>query len=391
LEGSQRDLRAQTANLALFMSQANAANSPAIIYPVDFSDSVLAPFVLDSAAFAGLRARIDRGNGEVDKYNRECQVYNSIQADSNGRIGKYNDSINFLKSIGSHPVIARADSLDAGTKNAQAGDTLFIGEGTFALDLRFNNSGTTDKPILVRGVPGRRTIIKAPSATQTVMALSAAKYIHFQDVVFRGGRGVQLVSNCENIEFRGCVFDSSSSYGIRVTESGVDLFDCRLTENAQGAFIQGKTDGTAPVNLKNVLIVRNVGTGLSLISPTGGVYNSTLSDNGGEGIDLSVPHFTFNIFNTIISGTTGVGVYRHRDTEYQEKFDVWQSDVWGNKTIDWSLAGLDTSLAETLRGRNFSIEPEFNDPAALDYGPKPGSKFFEWEYQSPPLKIGYRP
>jgi hypothetical protein len=98
-----------------------------------------------------------------------------------------------------------------------------------------------------------------------------------------------------------------------------------------------------------------------------------------------------NVFNSIISGNTGVGIYRHRDTEYQDKLDVWQCDVWGNKTIDWSLAGLDTAAADTLRSRNFSIQPEFADPANLNYGLRPGSALAEFEHQTVPLVVGYRP
>jgi hypothetical protein len=391
LDTVPKAVSAQAAKLMAFLFQANADHAPAVVYPAPIIDSILRPFAQDSAAFVALQSRIDAGNRAVAAYNAAARADNLAWADANAKVADYNLSMAWLKETRNKPTYARADSLAIGTAAAQAGDTLLIAQGSYPADLRFNHSGTKDNPILVRGYPGGRTIIRAPSDAQTVLTLSSGQNIQFQDIVFRGGQGVQLVFQCQNIEFRRCVFDSCSSYGLRVTESGVSLVDCRLTGNGLGAFIQGKTDGSTPFSMKNVLIARNAGTGLVMTSPIGGIFNSTISDNGGSGIDLAVPHSAFNIYSSIISGNAGVGIYRHRDTEYQDKLDVSQCDVWGNKNIDWSLAGMDTVTADALRSRNFSIEPEFVDPANLGYDLRPGSVLAGFEHQTVPAVIGYRP
>ena len=388
LDGSQRDLRAQTANLALFMSQANAANSPATIFPTAFSDSILAPFVRDSAAFAALRLRIDSGNRMVEGYNAEVQKYNLLQADANRHVDNYNDSIIYRKAVGNHPVYVRADSLLSGVKAAQAGDTLYIGQGAYSVDLRFNHSGTTQAPIVITGYPGGKTILQASEGASRVMVLSGNAHIRFQDIVFKGG--VKLDNSSHDAVFRRCVFTGSAEAGLDVTDSRVQLSDCRITENAAGARFSFSGD-TDQVRMVNVLIARNSDDGLYLNNPSGELRNCTISDNGGDGIELIIQRNAFAIYNSIISGNRQLGLFRQMRKEWPQQPTVEYCDLWGNQQGDWSLEGLETNAIKDMQSLDFSLEPVFVDPAALDYGLKPASTLYEWESQTPPLKVGYRP
>jgi hypothetical protein len=393
VEGTLSLLRGQTANLALFMSQANASNSPATIYPAEFSDSVLAPFVEDSASLTALRVRIDSGNQQVNRYNAGVAAYNLLQADANRRVVQFNDSVNFRKSVANNPVYVKADSLDAGTKAAKAGDVLLIGQGTYTVDLRFNSSGTAGNPILVRGYPGGLTVLHAPARGNSAMTLSGRENIHFQDIDFRGG--VQIVSGSRGISFRRCVFDSGEIAGLTVVNSGVDLVDCRIIRNAIGASIRGALQGDASaaseVNLTNVLIAANRNEGIALVDTKGTFTGCTIADNLGEGLNLKIGLPGLRILSSIISGNGTIGVYRIRNTELQDQPSILQCDVWGNAGGDWSLQGLDSASIVQMQLYDRSIPPAFIDPANLDYGLQPGSALAELEHQAVPLIIGYRP
>lgn len=387
-DAKQSALGEQAAKLGQFMSQANADHAPAAIYPAVFSDSVLAPFRQDMADFAGLRARIDAGNRQVSAYNSALAAFSAL-LDSNKRISFYNDSITFLKQSWNRPVYARADSLDAGTKAAKAGDTLFIGKGALSVDLRFFQSGTLDKPIVVRGYPGGNTILRAPAGGASAMTLSQNRFILFQDIVFRGG--VQIVAGSSDITFRGCTFDSSSTTGLKVANSGVALTDCRLLGNGVGLSFLGDTTSLS-LNLRNVLLARNASHGLVLVDAKGEVNNCTLADNGGDGINMKIRFSALSISNSIISGNAGVGVYRQRNTELQDQPLVKQCDVWGNTGGDWSLAGLTSAAMDQMKSTDYDIAPVFADTARFDYGLQPGSKLAELEHQAQfPIVIGYRP
>lgn len=393
LVGSQGELRGKTVNLALFMSKANADHSPATIYPPEFNDSVLAPFVRDTLAFAALRARIDSANHEVGLYNADAYAYNLIQKEANRQVGQFNDSVNFRKSIANNPVYVRADSLDAGTKSAKAGDVLVIGQGTYMVDLRFNGSGTAGNPILVRGYPGGITILHAPGGGNSAMTLSGREHIHFQDIDFRGG--VQIISGSQGIRFTRCVFDSGEIAGLTVVNSGVDLEDCRIVGNGIGASILGPLPGdtstASEVNLTNVLIAANRKEGVALVDAKGTFTGCTIANNLGEGLNLKIGIPGLAIRNSIISGNGTIGVYRKRNTELLDQPKIEQCDVWGNAGGNWSLQGLDSVAIEEMSRLDRSIDPEFLDPAGLDYRLRPGSALAELENQVVPLIIGYRP
>jgi hypothetical protein len=383
------DLQARAANLSTFMAQANAEHAPASIYPRQFSDSVLYPFVRDEAEFTRLRARFDSDSAAITDSNLQVAAYNLDKRKANTVIKGYNDSIDYLKQAHNKPILVRSDSLISVTASANAGDTVLIGPGTFDVDLRFNHSGTADNPIVVRGYPGIRTVLHVPAGSSSAMILSANQNITFQDIDFRGG--VQLVATCRNIIFQRCVFDSSAGYGLRVVDSDATLTDSRLTDNRSGAFIQGIKEGTVSIIFENVLVARNAGNGLEMNIPKGDIKKCTISDNGGDGIYVTVPHSLLSITNSIISGNAGTGIFRQRDTEFQDRFEPQQCDVWGNKVDDWSLQGMDTTLAADLLKANFSIQPEFVDPANLGYGLQPGSTLAEFEHQAGSLVVGYRP
>jgi hypothetical protein len=282
---------------------------------------------------------------------------------------------------------------------AKAGDSLVIGAGLFPVDLRFTNSGTPDSPIVVRGYPGMRTVLtpmvdKDGKKSTSTMILSGRSHIRFEDIVFRGGgiSGAKLENGCRSISFRRCTFDSSAQFGLEVIDSDVDMQDCRLLANGKGARLQGKEEAAYRIRLQNVLVARNLGHGLETVTPWGEILNCTVADNGGEGIRVNSPRRELTISNTIVSGNSGYGIFREAENGFQDLLHVKVSDVWGHDLDrDWYLQGLDSARAAALKGANLSVDPQYQDPARLDYRPRPGSVLAGYESQALPIVIGWRP
>lgn len=390
-------LREQAANLAAFMAKANLDNSPSVVYSQRMSDSILSPFLQDDQGFAALKARIDSANIAAGDSNGTVAEYNREKAGLNQEIAGYNDSIGFVRQSFNRPVVTRSDSISRAIGIAHAGDTILIGRGSFAVNLQFGDSGTAANPIVVRGYPGGRTVLRAASDRETgviassVLILSGNAHVRFQDLIFRGASisSIKLENGSRDISFRDCVFDSSAAYGLEVIDSDVKLTDCRLIGNGKGAYLQGREGGAVSIDLSNVLIARNLGTGLDLLTPTGTISNATIADNGGDGINLKVPSRTLTIANSIIASNGGTGLLRVKETNYQNTLNVRECVLWENAAADWGLDGLDSTVAAVIVNGNFNLNPGFVDPASLDYGIRGDSPLIEYDRLR--ILIGYRP
>lgn len=396
-------LQLQSAALAAFISSVNEKKVPLVVYNSAFIDSVFVPFRRDSLAFARIHAAIKSANAAVSDSNIAVNAYNALRAEDNSAVAAYNDSIDFLKQTQNKDIIVRSDSLQAITFVAKAGDTLYLGAGTFNVDLRFTNSGTLDSPIVLRGSPGMTTILKGAerdgSLSGSVCILSDRANFRFENIVFRKGlaSGVKLESGSRNVYFRNCLFDSSGRWGVEAIDSEFDMMDCQVVGNGSGMEGNGGILATSGPNtdlqirLVNTLVAGNRGIGLDAISPMGEVSNCTIADNTSQGIRIRVPLRTLTIANSIVSSNLGTGIARDPTTLNQDGFIVKQCDVWGNDPADWDLADMDSTLAENLKKANLNVEPEFIDPTSYNYGLKPRSVLYEYEKRTLPVIIGYRP
>lgn len=394
LDAGHSALLAQLANLSAFMLAANAEHTPLQIYPAAFSDSVLSPFRRDTAEFAALKLRVAAGNRAVADSNASIRTYNAAMAEENDSVAAYNEYVAFMKRSGNWPVITKPDSVGPVFSRVKPGDTVLIGKGVFDVQTRIETSGTSDKPIVISGYPGGGTVLRASSNGDgsTVLFLSKASYIRFQDIVFRGGSvtGVKLEGGSRKVYFQRCVFDSSG-VGLYAVDSDVEMLNCRLLSNGIGAYVQGSDEIDYRIRLENVLVARNSQYGLRANSPAGEILNCTLADNGYDGFSMVSPHGRLSIRNTIISGNRGSGIYRAREAGYQDVLEVRECDVWGNQANDWSLEGMDSVRVDALRKNNLNVDPGFKDPDAFDYSLRPNSALAEYERQPLPVIIGYRP
>jgi hypothetical protein len=390
-------LRNLAATLKTHFTLKNAGHFPLVVYDPAFIDSVFEPFVRDSLVFALAEFRFDSASRAVSDSNSVLGAYNDQRDAENRRVRSYNDSIIFLKRVQNAVVIGRSDSLQAGAFAAKAGDSLFLGPGTFNVDLRFANTGTADSPIVVSGFPGRSTIIRpslsGAGSDHSLVIGSGKRHIRFVNLVFRGGvkGNVKLEGGASDITFRNCLFDSSAGTGFEAYDSEFRIEDCEILANADvGVKLGGGISLGGWLRLTNVLIARNGKAGVHTTSQLLEMRNCTIAENGGDGIQIISPLQEVAIFNTLIAANRGFGIEREATIINQQEFDVTASNLFGNETGNWFLPQMDSSVTAAIFAKNLSENPQFTDAPGFDYTPMPGSFLDVKEMETPPLVIGYR-
>lgn len=390
-----RRMAAMRATLA-FLDSVNGRHHPVKVYPDRLPDSVKAVFRRDSLEHARLSGSLAAYRGEVLVWNSEITAFNRMSAEENALIAGYNDSVRFRRSLGARQPIVLVDSLQARVANAKPGDTLGLGPGIFPIDLRILQSGTPEKPILIAGYPGRRTVLtplRREGPGNHAMAMSRKGYTHFRDLVFRGGSesAVRIVDQSSGVVFERCVFDSSQGAGLVALDSELDLIDCIATANRGAGLVLGGAPTTGfKQRLTNVLSVGNGGAGLAITSQHVTVRNATFAHNGLDGVWFDSPLQPVVLLHVIIAGNRGHGISRQATPINPEFLEVSGSVVHGNVLGNWNLPRLDAGQVDRLRAANLDTDPEFRDPGAMDYSPRPGSRVELLERQAPPLVIGYR-
>jgi parallel beta helix pectate lyase-like protein len=375
------------------MDEVNAAHFPTIVYDAGFISLALQPFVSDTLAFAHWQSFVDTGNAAVRDSNAAVIAYNVERDKDNLAVKDYNESVEWRKQTKDVNVIVRSDSLQAITSAAKAGDTLFLGPGTFNVNLAFTNSGTSDSLIVVRGYPGRATIIRplANGGSQNSLILTRErKFIRFESLVFRGGveSNVKLEGSASEISFRNCLFDSSQGAGLEAYDSDMELANCEVRANASHGVRVGGSPGKL-IRFDNVLIAQNGAAGLQGTSQKLELRNCTFANNGTDGIQLISPSQSIDVTNSVLAWNKRYGINRQPVVDNQEKLAVAQSILFGNGT-NWGLGGMEENRIEGLIQDNPIVDPEFIDTLTFNYNPRPGSFLDASENQAVPLVIGYR-
>ncbi|MEO6097596.1 MAG: right-handed parallel beta-helix repeat-containing protein [Fibrobacteria bacterium] len=391
----QADLHNLAGTLTTHFTLVNYGNFPLVVYNPAFIDSVLVPFVRDSVGYARAKTRFDSASIAVKDSNLVISAYNRDLEAKTRQVWNYNDSILFVKRIQNVSVIVRSDSLQAGAFTAKAGDSLFLGPGTFNVDLRFANTGTLERPIVVSGFPGHSTIIRPLlSGSKNSLVLDGGQqHIRFVNLVFRGGveGNVKLVGGASGIKFRNCIFDSSSGAGFEAYDSQFEMVSCEIKANGDvGVKLGGGISQGGRMKFENVLIARNGKAGLHSTSQQLEMLNCTIVDNGESGIKIISPLQEVRISTTLIAGNHGFGIEREATPINQDQFFVVLGNLFGNLAGNWFLPQMDSSLTAKLVSDNLSVDPKFTDALAFDYSPVAGSKLDSLEKQAPPLVIGYR-
>jgi hypothetical protein len=208
-------------------------------------------------------------------------------------------------------VTANSGSIQRGITNSDAGDTLYIGAGTY------NGTVSLNKVVNLVGV-GATTVINGggsnginvtvsgadastPLAVRNLMITGAARginvnnnanYLTFDGLRFEGntstGLSLDVSSTSTGVTVSNSVFINNSGVGIKVHSTGVannlTITGNTFTNNVGGGFYSGDGNSSVPVNLTGMTMSNNAFTSNGQANNQTAVYiermtNSAITDN----------------------------------------------------------------------------------------------------------------
>lgn len=281
---------------------------------------------------------------------------------------------------GVRTLVSNADTLAAKIFSASAGDTIVVAPGIYHVSLRFNNSGTADKPIVVLGSDTGSVLRAQP--TLGILYISAQHSLRFQYMTFDSSNasGAKIENGSSDIVFSDCAFQDNAFDGLEITDSDVKASHCTFVRNEKaGIVINGDASGSHTVIMENALMAHNVQDGVDVIAAPAAISHSTISDNGGNGITVTTPAGAVTVATSIISFNAGDGISGLWDsTVSQLSFD--SLDIDSNRTA--------LSLSPAVSPLYWIWDPMFADRSAGDYSIGAASEIYGLEQQG--FVIGYR-
>ena len=289
------------------------------------------------------------------------QPYNALVALENSAIVQYNDSLKWIRQTTGSAVIVSAESLTVRLASVVPGQIIYLAAGVFSPvgGLRIGASGTPAQHIQIRGNPLAPTII----TDQSGFILSGRSYVDFYDITFSGsgGDGVKLENGCTAISFVNCSFNGNALDGIEAVDSDLDLRGCRILRNLRNG-VRFSTSILTPYRLtvQNVLIAANNVDGIESITAPAVISFSTISDNGGFGVNLAAATARVDIINTLITYNGRYGLARDPIDNQDGLLGLANNDFFGNQLGH-------TSIDSVYSSGFFSVNPVYVNRLGLDY------------------------
>jgi hypothetical protein len=291
------------------------------------------------------------------------------------------DPVNQLAAhAGGTTIVTDKDTLMKTIFAATAGDTIALAAGTYPVSLRFGNSGTSTRPIVVKGFDSS-SVVHAQSGLG-ILYISGQHSIRFSHVVFDSSyaSGVKIENGSSDIVFDGCIFRNNDYDGLEITDSDVRVMNCMFLRNKKaGIRISGDATARYAVTVDNALCAHNTQEGAAIIAAPATITHSTISDNGASGIAITSPADTVRVAASIISFNAGAGI----------------SGQWDSNAAHITLDSLDIfsnqqsiTLAPALSPVYWTWDPVFADRGADDYSIGPASEIYKMEQQG--IVIGFR-
>jgi hypothetical protein len=360
----------------------NLRYAPDTIYGPTARESALRPFDSLDALLGDIRARATSLFASVRDTNHQLIApYNDTVTARNAAIRTYNDSILFAMRYHPYPPITDVDTLQTRLFAAEPGDTLVVAGGTFSPIVRFVNSGTAQRPIVVQGQLDMTTVFVNPD-----VRLSGNGYILFQHLTFRGNPesgGVKLEANAGPITFRSCRFEDNATFGLEIIDSDARLADCRITGNGgSGMRISSSRSAANRVTLDNVLIAHNRLDGIDVVTSALSIGHTTISDNGRNGIRLSDPEAELAVFSSLVTYNGRHGIHFESGFTAGYPFTIHYSVLYGN-TDSPPVTG---HFSDSLDYWSFAVS--YADQSTNDYAVAAGNRVYELDRQG--IIIGYR-
>jgi hypothetical protein len=281
---------------------------------------------------------------------------------------------------GGATVVADKDTLMKSIFAATAGDTIALAGGTYPVSLRFGNSGTAARPIVVKGFDSSSVVQAQPG--QGILYISGQHSIRFSQIVFDSSfaSGVKIENGSSDIAFDNCIFRNNDYDGLEITDSDVRVTNCMFLRNTKaGIRISGDATGRYSVTADNVLCAHNLQEGVAIIAAPASIAHSTISDNGASGIVITSPAGAVRVAASVISFNGGAVV----------------SGQWDSTVAHIALDSLDIfsnqqplALVPAVSPAYWTGDPMFSDRGADNYSIGPASEIYSMEQLG--IIIGYR-
>ncbi len=200
-----------------------------------------------------------------------------------------------------------------------AGDTLFVGAGTYGGALTITTQASAEQPLEIRGDrlgeftgDAGEVLIDAGAASSGI-ELAGAEHVWLRGLSVRGaapgvnpGAGIRVAGalDCAVLDCR--VYENERGITL-VSSSGTVMEDCRVSANSgEGVRVFGGSD----TSVRHNLVYANTGYGLVVASPTTNLVleSNTFYQNGGDQLRELAAGSTGRIANNILSEGGGMGL-----------------------------------------------------------------------------------
>ncbi len=309
-----------------------------------------------------------------------CQIYNNVAGSSGGGI-YFNNSPN---------AVVRFTSLKDNTANLFLGGGIYIRNGNNTLlfnnDVINNDSGTGGGGIFIDS-SDNTTILSNQIYSNTTNTTGAGIFLAGSDDISANynlvqwntaatqGGGIHL-NNSKNVSLVGNILKwntsgtSGGGISIYAQSDNATLSENRITGNSAGAdggglFFQDSAVASMANNLiaeNNLVGIGGNGAGIYFNNTDASMLHTTIARNeGGNGQGILIQNnVTAWITNTILVSHT-VGLEAGSGTVANLTQTLWGGGSWAN-IIDYQGPG-----PVNLIGSSFFSDPDFANPAALDY------------------------
>ena len=261
-------------------------------------------------------------------------------------------------------------TIDYAADNMSAGDTVYVGAGTYSERVTPSQSGASGSPIrFIADTDGSQTgdagdiLVTGSPGLRTLEVPLNKDYLEFYKFKFQGfaGDAVRfyyadggLLDNCElysgtqgllvtgsnNLTVQNCIIHDNSSDGVNTsTVSGMLVAGCEIYGNVTGIDVD-----SGGVTIRNCLLRDNSARGIDVTVGTVVVQNCTVVNNTTDGIHEGTG--TLTVTNCIIANNGDDGLDYDLGT-ITHSYNLF----YGNSGLD--LEGTSLSTGE------ISVDPEF--------------------------------
>jgi hypothetical protein len=334
-----------------------------------FADSAIGVLTTDSLL---INSYLTRSNAIVHALVDSSDAvanYNALIVYGNTLLNAYNQNTAWRIQTDRLPHITSPDSLISSIVHATPGDTFIVnGELSTANLIHVTVSGTSTQPIVLLGPPQMTGIIDAVGG----IIITNSQYISLVNLVIRNSTasGFKVEDGSGSILLDNCTISDNALYGVEAIDSDLKMVHCRILRNGKSGLRFSPTTSNQ-INLDNILIVKNHGHGIDLVSPSGYMNYVTVSNNDSIGINIPTFSNIFTINNSLITYNGEFGVKATVLPSNASMILLGYDDFYGNRKGDIDTTGhysyltLEPGYIDTANN-NFAINPD--SPLGKDIG-----------------------